>query len=187
MPFRSWVCAAQRKRGADIDDTIHNDREDGQNDHGEDDAAGDLQNHHEPLKDVMSQPIRTIEIKFIPQAEQRYDTCGDFFRDDDGVVHFRISQMGDPAYEMAVLIHELAEFIRCEQDGVTIEQVDAWDMGEGKDLDEPGNDPRAPYHAQHVFATAVERAFIEGMGITWDEYDAAVGDHGAMDISEIKE
>lgn len=129
----------------------------------------------------MPDTIDRIVIEFIPQSEERYDTCGDFFRDSDGTVHFRISRMGDPVHEQAVLIHELAEFFRCEKDGVTIEQVDDWDMGEGKDLDEPGNDPRAPYHQQHVFATSIERAFIEGMGIAWDAYDRAVGDHGVRD------
>lgn len=124
---------------------------------------------------------RRIVIEFVPQAFQRYDTCGDFFRDNDGTVHFRISQMDSPIHEQAVLIHELTEFFRCEKDGVTIDQVDAWDMGEGKDLDEPGNDPRAPYHHQHVFATAIERQFIEGMGVSWEEYDAAVGDHGVKE------
>lgn len=134
----------------------------------------------------MPRPIRRIEIEFIPQAEQRYDTCGDFFRDADDTVHFRISQMGNAAFEQAVLMHEMAEFFRCEQDGVTVEQVDAWDMGEGKDLDEPGSDPRAPYHHQHVFATAIERAFVEGMGIDWHEYDRAVGDHGVRESGEDK-
>lgn len=129
----------------------------------------------------MPRPIKRIVISFIPQADQRYDTVGDWFRDADDTVHFRISQMGNPIHEQAVLLHEMAEFFRCERDGVSVEQVDAWDMGEGKDLDEPGNDPRAPYHLQHVFATAIERAFIEGMGIEWGAYDAAVGDHGVRD------
>lgn len=126
----------------------------------------------------MTRFIKEIRIKFIPQSEQRYDTVGDYFRDEDGVVHFRISEMDNPAHEQAVLIHEMTEFFRCELDGVTVEQIDAWDMGEGKDLLEPGSDQRAPYHVQHTFATAIERQFIEGMGIDWDEYDASVGDHG---------
>lgn len=124
---------------------------------------------------------RRIIVDFISQERQRYSTCGDFFRDGRGVLRFHISRMGNPAFEQAVLLHEMVEFFKCERDGVTIEQIDAWDMGEGETLDEPGNDPRAPYHAQHVFATSIERQFIEAMGFTWEEYDAAVGDHGVRE------
>lgn len=129
----------------------------------------------------MPRSIKEIRIRFIPQSEQRYDTVGDYFWDEEGVVHFAISEMDNPVHEQAVLMHEMAEFFRCEMDGVTVEQVDAWDMGEGKDLDEPGNSPRCPYHAQHMFATAMERVFISGMGGNWEEYDAAVGDHGVRE------
>jgi hypothetical protein len=46
-----------------------------------------------------------------------------------------------------------------------------------KDFDgegEPGDDPTAPYHREHVFATKIERMLAEELGIDWDAYDKTV-------------
>ena len=42
------------------------------------------------------------------------------------------------------------------------------------DDDEPGDDPTAPYHREHCFATAVERMLIAALGVSWADYDQAV-------------
>lgn len=125
----------------------------------------------------MPRPFKQIVISFIPQGDQRYDTCGDWQVIDD-VLKVDVSQMSDWRHECAVAIHEAAEAIACIAMGVTQEAVDAFDMGPGAELDEPGCDPAAPYHDQHEAATDIERRLISAMGIEWDAYDAAVGDHG---------
>ena len=51
-------------------------------------------------------------------------------------------------------------------------------MGPGADLDEPGESLAAPYHHQHQAATEIEMLLAAAMGVSWAEYDAAVGDHG---------
>lgn len=115
----------------------------------------------------------SIHIKTIPHAEQRYDTCGDYWRDPDGTLQVRISDMGNTAYESLVMIHELAEHMLCEARGITNEQIDAFDFaykGDG----EPGDEPDAPYQNEHLIATGIEKMLCAALGIKWAEYDKTV-------------
>lgn len=125
----------------------------------------------------MPKQINQIIIDFIPQSEQRYDTVGDFFFEGE-ILRVKISTMKNPLWEHAILLHELIEALLCNHADVAIEAIDAFDMGPGKDLPEPGFDPAAPYHVQHCWADVVERTFIAAAGENWSQYDAAVGDHG---------
>jgi len=118
-----------------------------------------------------------IVIDFIPQSEQRYDTCGDWFYNGKTLV-LKISRTSDMRHHQLVAVHELVEALLCNVDGVTQEQVDAFDMGIGGDLDEPGNDLMCPCHAQHMIASAVERVVASAMRVDWAEYEQAVQDHG---------
>jgi hypothetical protein len=37
---------------------------------------------------------------------------------------------------------------------------------------EPGDDPGAPYHAQHLFATKIEKQLANALGVDWKAYEA---------------
>ena len=113
-----------------------------------------------------------FEVLTIEHDAQRYVTIGDYWEDDDGL-HVRISRLGDWRYEGLVLVHEVVELLLCKVAGVNISDVDAWDMSHG-DLDEPGEDPRAPYHRQHMAADAIERAVAWMMGVDWNDYTSKV-------------
>jgi hypothetical protein len=89
--------------------------------------------------------------------------------------------MPDERHQQLVAVHELVEALACNVDDVSPESVDAFDMGPGAELDEPGNSPEAPYHAQHMMATEIEKRLAEALHVAWDEYDAAVGDHGVRE------
>jgi hypothetical protein len=115
-----------------------------------------------------------ITIETILHEDQRYPTVGDWLFLDPYHLLIRVSEMGDWRYEAAVAVHELVEAMLCKQDDVAEAVVDAFDMGFGSEHGEPGDDPAAPYHRQHCFATAVERMFIAALGVPWAEYDAAV-------------
>lgn len=128
----------------------------------------------------MTRSIKEIRIRFIPQSEQRYDTCGDWLYEGD-TLHILVSKMPDERHQQLVAVHELAECLACNVDGVTQEMVDAFDMGPGKDLDEPGMSPDAPYRSQHLVATQIETLLAEAMHVDWAEYDDAVGDHGVRE------
>lgn len=119
-----------------------------------------------------------IEVKTIPHNEQRYDTVGDWWTDDDGW-HIRVSQLGNWRWNFLVAFHELLELAWCAWKGVKQADVDAFDMAyeaarKPGDASEPGDDPRAPYRAGHQFATAAERLAAAVLDVNWTEYEAAI-------------
>jgi hypothetical protein len=120
-----------------------------------------------------------IVIETIPHDRQRYDTVGDWWVDPDGTLQLRVSEMADLRYERLVALHELVEFVLCDDQGISEEVVSAFDKGfeahrPDGNTDEPGDDPGSPYHVQHGFATAVERMVAAALEVSWKEYDAAV-------------
>lgn len=122
-----------------------------------------------------------IEIKTIPYTEQRYETCGDYWHDENGL-HFRVNDMGNEDYAFLVAIHELIEEHLTRRRGLKEPDIMAFDVmwekeraaGKHSEDDEPGHDPRAPYRNEHVLAENIERLLAGRMGIVWDEYGDAV-------------
>ena len=122
---------------------------------------------------MTTRAIAAIRIEFIDHANQRYPTAGDWLYEGDVLV-LRISRTKDERHQQLVAIHEMAEALICNQDGVTAEAVDAFDMGPGEALADPGASPDAPYHGQHMIATAIERVMASAMRVDWREYDMAL-------------
>ena len=124
-----------------------------------------------------------IEIKTIPNNEQRYPTCGDYFMDENEKLQFRISQMGNKDYEFLVSIHEQIEQHMLEKRGVSIAEIDAFDIAFEKLREEnptiigdqePGYMISAPYHKEHCFAEKIERQLAEELGVNWDDYEKTI-------------
>jgi hypothetical protein len=124
-----------------------------------------------------------ITIKTIPHEEQRYNTAGDWWFDDAGNLEIRVSNMSNWKYEALVAYHELAEVLLCKDRGITVEEVDAFDMAweeehpgiaQGGGMEEPGDDPNCPCRKEHFFATTAERALSAELAVDWFEYDAAI-------------
>jgi hypothetical protein len=121
-----------------------------------------------------------IVIEVIPHAAQRYPTVGDWYwekplgRDLPGnVLHIKVSDTHDWRESLLIAIHELVEAAGCSEQGITQEAIDKWDFdydGEG----EPGDHPKAPYHSQHTFATAVERQVAEMLRVNWADYSSHI-------------
>jgi hypothetical protein len=87
--------------------------------------------------------------------------------------------MGNWRMEMAVAIHELVECALCRYAGISPVEVDEFDMAyeatrTPDNYDEPGDDPRAPYHKQHCVATGIERIVVCMLGLTWKEYETKI-------------
>ena len=117
-----------------------------------------------------------IRIKTIPHSEQRYNTCGDYFVDEEGVMQFRISDLGDSIKELGILIHELIESFLCILRGIKWDDIDKFDKEfeanrEEGDLSEPGNSPLAPYYGEHRFAENIERQLLHESGVDWFKYN----------------
>jgi hypothetical protein len=116
-----------------------------------------------------------VTIKTIPHSKQRYPTCGDWFYDKRGDLHIRVSKMSDWRYELCVAVHELVEVLLCHQVGISQKSVDEFDINFEKkrkpgNVDEPGDDDRAPYRIQHGIASGIERILGTLLGISWNKY-----------------
>lgn len=117
-----------------------------------------------------------ITIETIPHNQHRYQTVGDWFYDDAGNITIRVSALSDWRREMLIAVHELIEVLTCKNNGVTQEIVDAFDTAFEKDrhpdnVDEPGDEPSAPYVKQHCLATGIERILAQQWGVSWKEYE----------------
>lgn len=115
-----------------------------------------------------------INIKTIPDDEQRYDTVGDYWKK-DGVDEIKVSMMGNRQYEFLVAIHEMVEQYLCENAGITDEEITQFDVKyeekrKNGDDTEPGEDIYAPYHKQHMFAEKIEKMMAEECKIDWEDY-----------------
>ena len=118
-----------------------------------------------------------IILEVIPHNDQRYETVGDWFLDEQGNLVIRASkELGDGA--KLVLVHELIEVLMCMADGIPQSWVDDFDIqfenwrkqGKVGPNDEPGDHHLAPYKRQHGFASSVERMLGAYLGVNWQAY-----------------
>lgn len=120
-----------------------------------------------------------ILIKTIPHSEQRYETVGDWYFTDPDTLIIPVTDTGNWKYDMAVAVHELVEVLLCKSDGIEQKVCDRFDMkyeserehGKHDWKDEPGDDPKSPYHKQHGLASSVERMLIAEFGENWKKYE----------------
>jgi len=122
-------------------------------------------------------PMRIV-VETIPHKSQRYPTVGDWQVKPDGL-HITVSKMNDQRYEFLIAMHETIEAYLAIHAGVSPEGVDRFDKAyearrKAGDDSEPGDDPRAPYHREHVFATKIERLLAVELGVNWRDYDREV-------------
>lgn len=113
-------------------------------------------------------------IKLIPESQQRQCVSGcDWFWSPEGNLHVRVSPLGDWRLETLLALHETVEAVMCKNAGVTQAQVDKFDLEfdktHGDDIG-AGDDPAAPYHRQHVLATAIESILAIELGVNWKDY-----------------
>lgn len=122
-----------------------------------------------------------IDIRTIDHKKQRYDTVGDYisFFDDGANRQIAVSKMGNVDYEFLVALHEMIEQHLCLKRGIYEQEITDFDIQFEKDrkegnVDEPGNDPRAPYWKEHQLATHVEKIMAQELGVDWDVYSQVV-------------
>lgn len=116
-----------------------------------------------------------IYVQTIPHKSQRYETCGDWRFIDGLNLHVSVSETGNRQSNLLVGLHEIIEAILCESGGISGESVDMFDIAfeearQPGNLDEPGNDPRAPYRRQHLIAELVERLVAMEAGVNWEDH-----------------
>lgn len=128
-----------------------------------------------------------IVIESIPHASQRYPTCGDWFIDAEGTLQIKVSEEMGADSCFLVAVHEWIECYLAMRRGVTVQEVDDFDVAyekahreggtiEGKRLDEsePGYDPKCPVFKEHGLATGIETILCAEMGIPWSVHNSTV-------------
>jgi hypothetical protein len=114
-------------------------------------------------------------INVIPHSNQRYNTCGDWQYDKKSDTLFiDVSETNVEAYNFLIAIHELVEACLCIRNQIPQELVDKFDQGVGAELNEPGNDIRAPYYKQHGIASGIERMLAGHMGVDWNFFEELI-------------
>ena len=126
----------------------------------------------------MIEPLH-ITLREIPHREQAYDTVGNWTELSNGRWLITVSNMGDWRYGLLVAVHELVEMALCKHRGIIESDVTQFDLDfEAKrvdgNTDEPGHDPAAPYHREHVLAEMLEQQLANMLGVDWNRYDEAV-------------
>ena len=126
-------------------------------------------------KFVSKQPY--LQVYKVPLSEQQYTTLGDYCKTKYGV-RFKITDIGNQDFENLIFLHEYNEYLLTQKRGITIKQITdfdlQWEVLYYKHLNttqEPGDDPKAPYHKEHEFAKLIEREICEQLGYSWEEYD----------------
>ncbi|MBP9749441.1 MAG: hypothetical protein KBD21_01825 [Candidatus Pacebacteria bacterium] len=81
--------------------------------------------------------------------------------------------------DLLIAAHELHEARACLSAGVSDTLVDAFDFAHSVldntgQISEPGDNPKAPYHAEHVAATKIELTLARRLRVNWDRYGAHV-------------
>jgi hypothetical protein len=121
---------------------------------------------------VKKVPLSDILITFVPHAKQRYETMGDWYVNDKGQWVIVVDEMGDWRKSVAVAIHELVEMSLCMDRGIEEQDVTDFDLkfNATETPGESGDEPDAPYHKEHRFATHIEREIVEELGVEWGTY-----------------
>ena len=118
-----------------------------------------------------------LRVVIVPQSKQRYPTVGDWIFNKDRSLSIRVSDMKNKNYEFMVAIHEAVEAWLCHRRGISEESVTAFDKSEyGLSLEDPGADPKAPYHKEHMLALKIERMICDELGHDWEKYEQALAE-----------
>lgn len=121
-------------------------------------------------------------LEVIAHKDQRYETVGDYWLDENGVRQFRCSDMSNEDFHFLVIIHELIEEHLTRRRGLKEEDIKAFDemfekeRAEGKHskTEEPGYDSRSPYLKEHTIASGIETTLAGIIGVDMNAYDHAV-------------
>lgn len=117
-------------------------------------------------------PFKEIHIKVIPHTCQRYETYGDYWIDEKGILQIRVSEFDDLNISRDISIHEFLEAWRCKMKGIDFKEIDKFDL-EHLDHPDPGLLSDAPYHAEHMLSMDMEYFLAKQDGRNFSDSYAA--------------
>lgn len=92
----------------------------------------------------------------------------------DGLVFStQTADMGNMDYNFLVLMHALVEQYLCHKHGIKDAEVTKFDM-DHPEMDNPGEDSKAPYNLEHQTANDVESMLSVALGVKWMDYETAI-------------
>ena len=114
-----------------------------------------------------------VSIRTVRHSQQPYTTVGSWRIDGDSL-DILVSRVGNADEEFLIGLHELIEAYLCHKHGVSHDEVIEFDVefNKSKKEGEPGNQSDAPYHHEHVYATAIERIVAGELGVDWADHDS---------------
>lgn len=114
-----------------------------------------------------------IRIQFIkPEEHREPGLYADDYWWNGNILEVRITKLKPFIYSLFLLVHALIEIIGVLIDGIKFEEIEKWDR-KCKD-EEQGDNPKAPYHVQHKFATQIEMTCVGWFGKLWTKYNQAI-------------
>lgn len=126
-----------------------------------------------------------INLQVIPHREQRYETVGDWWWDEEGVLQIRSSKMDNPRFEQLVLLRELVEVLLADwtrpretsRDYLlnrTEDHDKSFELARVDEFSESGYEPKSPVYREHMIASAFEHIAALLMRVNYNEYTRAV-------------
>ena len=112
-----------------------------------------------------------IVIRSKPFEELRYQTYGDYY-DQNGKTKIDVAEQSNPLHEYLIAIHELVEYVLVKARKISIDEIEEFDQS--TPVEEPGDDPNAPYYHEHQVASIVERIVCNELGIKWHQYEEEI-------------
>ncbi len=111
----------------------------------------------------------------VPDNQQPYKTPGSYFWNEKGQLVIKVSEMNNWKYSYLVAIHEIVESQLCIEHGIPLTAIDSfdrqWHYIPGSSIEEPGADPRAPYHKEHMKSLEIEENMCKALGEQWIPYN----------------
>lgn len=112
-------------------------------------------------------------IEICEPEELRYSTAGDYFSDENGVIHIQVCKQLSEEKNFLIIVHEMVEEMITRKNGIeenTILQFDIKVDKEGYE-GEPGDHKDSPYRRAHRFSENIERQIAHELNVDWKEYD----------------
>jgi hypothetical protein len=113
--------------------------------------------------------VDRIIIESKPFAQMRYPTTGDWYEKNNNI-HVDTILTDDWRVNISIAIHNIIEKFLCDAVNIKGEDVDAYSKAHHLE-DDPGLNPDAPHHDQHMLADKIERIIHTELGLSRKKYE----------------
>ncbi len=117
--------------------------------------------------DMKSRLIDFSKLKFEVRKAMRYNDVGDYFG--NTIISY---DMGDEIVNNAIMLHEFIEYTLIKSAGIPVGLIDAFDTTDDAEEKYPGEFKL--YSKFHRLANAIERQFIENLGLNWQKHEKTI-------------